>query len=198
MDPRNDLSGPIMDSTADLLGLADVHRWVVVRTMRPQNVAEHSFNVMVIAEEICDRLGIIDGQLKYQALRWAMVHDAPETLTGDIDGKFKRLYPNLRKDLCAAENEQFPWYASAMDATPAEAVAIVKLADKIESILYIKTWGRGPRALDVDRELSDTIIGGAINMLASVANISDGQIRIMAYDIIHYAIEERGTIQFRS
>lgn len=191
-----DLSGPVLDSTADMLGLADVHRWAVVKTNRPQNVAEHTYNVMVLALEICARLGV-DEVMQFQCLKWGMVHDVPETLTGDIDGKFKRMYPELRENLVRAENSSFPWYANEAASAPPIAIAIIKLADKLETMLFLMWWGVGPRAGAVLTELQTVIIQGAVNMLAATGVASEDQVQVMASDILDFAAGERGTIQFR-
>lgn len=196
VNAKQDLSGPIMDSTADMLGLADVHRWVVVKTNRQQNVAEHCYNVQVLAIEICTRLGL-DEAMQYQCMKWAMIHDVPETLTGDIDGKFKRLYPDLRRKLVEAENASFPWYASEAESIPTLALAIVKLADKLETVLFLMWWGVGPRAGAVLDELQTTILVGAAQGLSNTGVASEDQVYLMATDILEFAAGERGTIQFR-
>lgn len=139
--------------TADLLSLADVKRWITVRTARSQNVAEHSFGVAVIAANLCVELGLTDDEFISRTLWWSLVHDLPEVLTGDIDGKFKRLYPLAARAINVAELASFPEYERSMADVSDKVKVVVKTADRIETILFIHSNGMGRRAIDSWSEL---------------------------------------------
>src|SRR5690606_20843295 len=76
----------------DALRASDVVRWQIVRVLKGQSVAEHSFNVALIALELADRLKVDRGEV----LHYAILHDLPEVLTGDIPTPTKRV---IGKDL---------------------------------------------------------------------------------------------------
>lgn len=127
----------------DLLALAHVSRWGIVPTLRPQSVAEHSFNVAAIALEIADRLHLaINSRLVI--IYHAFIHDAPEADTGDLASTLKQELPPHCLDV--VEHVLCPWYYDQeRRALPSEH-AIVKIADKVEAVMYIGRWGVGDRA----------------------------------------------------
>jgi 5'-deoxynucleotidase YfbR-like HD superfamily hydrolase len=119
----------------DLLNLSHVPRWSVVPLLRPQSVAEHSFRVAVIAMELMDAAGIPLTVRLGEVLGWALIHDGPEAETGDIPYNIKKYMPN--SILYQAESEMCPWYGK----TTGESAAIVKIADKIEEVTWLREWG---------------------------------------------------------
>lgn len=132
----------------DLLALSHVPRWGVVPVTRPQSVAEHSFRVAAIAMEICRYINGEElpsaGIIEYHVILWALVHDAPESETGDFPSTIKDDFGV--KILKVFEDARCPWIGKMrMRIHPLEA-AIVGVADKIEAILWIRIWGVGPKA----------------------------------------------------
>lgn len=130
----------------DLLNLAHVPRWGVVPTSRPQSVAEHSFNVAVIALEIAGKLKLQHSSILMTAML-ALQHDVAESETGDLPSTLKSYIPP--HVLRSVEEVCCPWL-TARPYTPTEIV-IVKIADKIEAIMYNSRWGVGPRARYAER-----------------------------------------------
>lgn len=149
--------------TADLLSLADVERWTTVRTLRPQSVAEHSWGVCVIVIELASRLGMSD--VLGGALLWAIAHDMPETLTGDIDGRFKRMYPELSEGIKDAECAVFENYAKVEDAVSVPVRCLVKVADQIEGIAFIWNWKLGIEAESIYQELRQILFAKGVPAL---------------------------------
>lgn len=193
--------GPVGDAisqrTADLLALADVHRWSVIKTLRTQSVAEHSFAVAVIAMELSERIW---GAIVFESctLLWAIIHDAPETYTGDIDGKCKRDFPDLTVELRDVEDEMFPWYKRWKSIVPSYVVALVKIADIIEAASFIKQWGIGERADDVFWELHKLLYEVHIPAFNAAINLTGKELVKEAVDIImNQSTHERNTVQFR-
>lgn len=190
----------VSDRTADLLALADVKRWGVIKTLRPQSVAEHSFSVAVLSMELAERL--FDGKVDYDdgmyLLWWALIHDAPETLTGDVDGKFKRDNPDFRMALIEAENKAFPWYAIMARYTIPERIKwIVKVADKVETLAFIRVWGRGPRADDVYHELLKILFDEVVPELARQIETDTESVEYHVRDVLHHSTSEDNSIQLR-
>lgn len=127
----------------DLLALSTVPRWSIVPTLRPQSVAEHSFRVAAIALEICRQINGEDLPamvlVEQHALHWAIIHDGPEAETGDIPYPVKK-----HLDLRFMEQKLCPWYHP--DKIHKAEAKIVKIADKVEEVLFIRQWGQGPKA----------------------------------------------------
>lgn len=127
----------------DLLNLSNAHRWTIRPTLRPQSVAEHSYRVAVIAMEICRA---INGEhlpssnvIEYHVILWALVHDGPECETGDIPYTAKKNFPDGVMN--RTEAEACPWYGKMRSILHPPELAIIKIADKVEEILFLRDWG---------------------------------------------------------
>tara|TARA_R110002124_G_C8974430_1_gene515644 strand:+ start:27236 stop:27673 length:438 start_codon:yes stop_codon:yes gene_type:complete len=97
------------------LRAAGVIRWHIVETTRPQNLAEHQFNVALIAR----RLAILSGMTRQEQdtlVAKALVHDQHEIADGDV--------PSTAK----------PERGLELDST----MRIIQVADKIEAYWFIK------------------------------------------------------------
>ena len=106
----------------DLMLAQDVKRWTIVRTIRDQSLAEHTFNVVMIARAICKELAVDDTKV----IKYALDHDLDEILTGDIPTPAKeRLSINTAYD------------GKSFKECNGEEKSIVALADMIEAIAFI-------------------------------------------------------------
>lgn len=118
--------------------LQEVQRYPISYVNRPQSVAEHSYNVLLIAMWLVEDSDDID--LRREVMEYAIVHDMEEVRTGDIPSPFKRdlrlRCPDVVKYL---DGEHF--------VLP-EVRAIVKLADCIEAIYYIQEFGGSRYTMD--------------------------------------------------
>ena len=127
----------------DLLNLSNTKRWTIRPTLRDQSVAEHSFRVAVIAMEICRALnqdGLPSSNvIEYHVLVWALVHDGPEAETGDIPYTAKRNIPDEMVE--RIEHKLCPWYEQFERRIHPPELAIIKIADKVEEVLYLREWG---------------------------------------------------------
>src|SRR4051812_7836410 len=70
------------------LRCSHVKRWQIVRVAREQNEAEHLYQVRVLTLAFAGVVGFTDQDLLL-AERWALEHDVPEVITGDLNTKFK-------------------------------------------------------------------------------------------------------------
>ncbi len=73
----------------ELIDVTFVQRWGIVRTLRPQSVAEHTFLVAHYANDIAVYLGLNTG-VHLSLLQYALHHDSDEIFTGDMPGPNKR------------------------------------------------------------------------------------------------------------
>jgi 5'-deoxynucleotidase YfbR-like HD superfamily hydrolase len=175
-----------------------VKRWIVIKTIRDQNVAEHSFVVAIIALELLIRFNLLkDDRWTLEVLVWALMHDAPEVLTGDIDGKFKRDYDSVRAAVTEAEHKSFPWYRDIATGISSQANTIVKLADKMESIHFIRQWGTGGRADDVRRELEALLFTEMVPKAATVLDIDEDTVEGVVRHVLDHSLSETNSVQLR-
>lgn len=100
-----------IETLQDSRRLAHVPRWSVVPVIRRQYVAEHSYNVAMLAWWIADELKIPP----HKVIEKALMHDTGEAITGDLPSPVKG-----RGDVLGSTLEE----------------AIVKLADYMDAYLY--------------------------------------------------------------
>lgn len=74
---------------------AYVPRWSIIRTTRPQSIAEHMYFVAIYADQIAETLHYTGDRA--QLIRVALTHDWPEILTGDIAAPAKRVMKEASK-----------------------------------------------------------------------------------------------------
>ena len=104
-----------------------------------QSVAEHSWGVALILRELCERSGCpLTRDLLFQAL----IHDAEEAYIGDMPAPTKWRFPELAKEMNAAEEEvrnelNLPRYVPT-----AEGRALLKWADGLELYAHAQRRAR--------------------------------------------------------
>lgn len=146
----------------DLLNLAHVQHWHPIPTLRKPSVAEHSYRVAVIALEIAERLNGGDGVLpsrviiESNVMRWALMHDGPETETGDIPNTAKRRLPD--DTWYYLECEMCPWYSKEVVRTHTKEVRIVKIADLAEQLIFISMWGWGDESVEAGIQIKQRLL----------------------------------------
>jgi 5'-deoxynucleotidase YfbR-like HD superfamily hydrolase len=76
--------------TTELMRASHVNRWQIVLTNRPQSLAEHSFNVAMLAQSIAFNCEVdFSTDQLYELMNWALLHDIIEIRTGDLATPFK-------------------------------------------------------------------------------------------------------------
>ena len=141
-----------------MLRASYVNRWHIINVVKPQSVAEHTFNVCLISEYICKLIN--DDQSAVDIYKYALHHDIPEVIIGDIPTPAKALL-GLNKsskidDLCY----QMDQWSVCPDPN---VKRIIKLADYVDAITYLALNGVGKQAADV----RNGIIHMAIEHLAN-------------------------------
>ena len=138
----------------------DVKRWQIVKTIRPQSVAEHSWSVAIIAwrlaEEINKNSDCPFGEEVKRAdvIEWALVHDMPEIFTGDIATPVKMYIKENAESTIFDRLEKEADQDSSYDIKPLELVArIVKIADIMEAIAFLNENAVGQHAYEVQNRL---------------------------------------------
>lgn len=136
----------------DLLALSHVPRWTIIATSRQQSVAEHSHRVAVIAQYILDDIApSASNGWHEEILRWAIMHDGPEAITGDIPTPFKRILHESGFE--TSESQACEWYSEEKRKVSAVKKSVVSLADTIEAVSFISKWGTGAVAKRIAEEM---------------------------------------------
>lgn len=114
-----------------------IKRWTIVHTIHQQSVAEHTFNMTMIARAICKEAGIPDEMV----IKACLEHDLDEIITGDIPTPAKKLAIDKGIDLRFLHN------GAKIRDMPYNEMAIVAMADLIEAAWFISenAVGRHPK-----------------------------------------------------
>lgn len=153
----------------DITRAGHVNRWQIVRTQRQQTNGEHMYIVTMLAEVIFERMIKSNPSMKklnlnilhLLLLKWGMRHDLPEVITGDMATPVKKAIRRLvGKDIILElEYEIDPEYkAIHQEVDGTEIWYIVKIADIIEAIVFLKTEGIGSHAKSVCDKLQNKFI----------------------------------------
>lgn len=125
----------------DILRASDVMRWSTVRTIKQQSVAEHTFNVVMIARAICREYKMFDGLV----IKMALEHDLGEIMTGDIISPAKMKMKECGFDVKTIDP---PGLNSNEGDLVLVEMQIVKAADLMESMLFLRENAVGRYAIE--------------------------------------------------
>lgn len=166
----------------DRLRLSDVDRWHMVATSRRQSVAEHTYNVVMIATRMAALCGLGQSGV-VKMTEYALMHDVDETITGDISPPAKHFMrhqgidPNdLVKSNIGTHMATIRWDLKLM----------LKAADLVESVVWLRQWGVGAHSksvlLDLEqqlanhmetiRETDNVIYDAVVKTLAEMADVN--------------------------
>jgi 5'-deoxynucleotidase YfbR-like HD superfamily hydrolase len=123
----------------DILRASGVTRWHIVRMVRPQSLAEHTFDVVMVARAIASIAGIDD----YEIIKAALLHDLDEIVTGDIPTPTK-----VRARANGWELNDLYKSITGRELSPDESL-IIRLADKLADLYWLWLHAVGPHANQV-------------------------------------------------
>jgi hypothetical protein len=126
----------------DILLAQNIKRWTIVSTIQKQSLAEHLFNVAMIARDICVEADIDDTNV----VKYALDHDLDEIMTGDIPSPAKARL-NIKDDYNGKSKAR---------CAPTELL-IVKAADLIDAYLFIKHNHHDRHGKQVFRYMEDKL-----------------------------------------
>ncbi len=143
---------------AERLRTAHVTRWQIVRTARQQTLAEHLYLVRtwVQAFAVAAGFGEYDTQL---AEKWALDHDLPEVITGDLATPVKAMMraavpqsdPIRTIELSLSESYAALYHLVKVNSPWVRD--LVKMADLVEAVAFLEIEGMGPHAFNIRRNL---------------------------------------------
>jgi 5'-deoxynucleotidase YfbR-like HD superfamily hydrolase len=143
---------------AEIMRTGHVKRWQIVRVAREQTIAEHMYRVWLITAAICQNLRM-PHTISASANVWALIHDMPEVLTGDIATPAKEAMRKALPDDDPVRNIELSMsdtYRTAhadaktrFDDIRPTAYELVKLADLIEAKCFLGCEMMGNHAKSV-------------------------------------------------
>ena len=119
--------------------MAHIPRWVILRKNRQQNLAEHSYYVTLYADQVARLIG---WQGNYgDLMRYALLHDIDETITGDIPGPAKRAAWDKTRAEERIKGVMTAKYGldviDVRSSATREVRAIVSVADALDEVCYL-------------------------------------------------------------
>lgn len=151
----------MISTVKEKLRLSHVKRWNIVRVAREQTVAEHSYLVWVITGEMLKYSGFSPAD-KQQALEWALAHDQPEAIYGDIPTPTKLTLDSYADEIKMKVAERCPYWAEVYTETTAQnsrLIHFVKMADIAEAVWFLRDEGIGEHAKAVLKLLRQQLKG---------------------------------------
>ncbi len=135
-----------------------VKRWHIVAVARDQTIADHMYRVQLLSSHFLQCLGLFDwsSSITLNTMEWARLHDLPEVETGDRPSCSVAYWKVNQMAL----RKSFPAVAELDETVHVDcplAGAIVKTADLVEALDYIRTWGMGPQKREVIEDLQRKI-----------------------------------------
>lgn len=135
-----------------------VKRWQIVRVAREQTIAEHMYRVYQTAVELARKVGLSPKEVADVA-SWALMHDLPEVVTGDIATPTKQAMRKAVPDQdpvrhieLSLDTEYRELYELLKEYNPL-VLEVVKLADLLEAINFLMVEGMGKYAEEVEMGL---------------------------------------------
>jgi hypothetical protein len=122
--------------------LLDIPRWVIIRTIKQQSLAEHQYFVSLYATYIARQMeSITIEQIHYVTIK-ALTHDFEEMITGDTPSPTKKILEfdaNVKlRDMCSAPNSMAISISSV--ETPINVGflnEIINCADLFEACMFL-------------------------------------------------------------
>lgn len=163
----------------DTYRATDVNRWQIVKTQRQQSVAEHSFQVALIASRLCDLLDLSE-EIRCRVVWYSLVHDLPEVLTGDLSTPLKRMLGTEAMDKLKAFEDTITVagrpIALGQGKTPDVIRLVVKVADLIEAVAFLEQNATTGHGRDIIKRILGVVVAKDMPAVQQVLDeILDGK-----------------------
>lgn len=115
------------------MALSWVPRWAIVNTIQKQSVADHCFGVALLVDRIATVVGVPEDnyKLRHKLQRAALVHDAFESISGDLPTPYKRVI---------SDSQAYEKYKHKFQETyelDEFQKRILKIADLMEAAIFL-------------------------------------------------------------
>ena len=125
----------------ELRTLAHVPRWSIIRTIRTQSVAEHSYYTAIYADQIAEYIEWKGD--RFALMRFAMIHDMDEMLSGDIASPAKAVlqqgggWRRFKDWTINLMSKRFHYFKDWFLPINSEMYQILNVADWLEGVLFL-------------------------------------------------------------
>lgn len=191
----------------DISRSGHVTRWHSVRTLRNQTLAEHHYMVSMFVNKMAKEIPVdpISDSERLLLIEYAMWHDTPELLMGDLASPLKRRIEEISKaenPIEIIENEIAPWLTNLKEKIKKkpELYIIFKLADMMDAIIFIFQEGVGEHSKAVRKNLEDSFLKKVISGEMIKPSYNWKIAESMLHDLLHattnqleFEIKEDGT-----
>lgn len=154
----------------DILRAHHIKRWTIVNVVNNQSLAEHTFNVTMIARAFAKALKVPDDNL----IKAALEHDLSEIVTGDLPTPTKR----RMVELGSAPDDIWPTPTRDLNETERK---VLKMADIVDAIHFLEDHGVGKHAESV----KDYLNGKAREVLDAMGSDQAETILIVVDQILN-------------
>ncbi|AIZ01424.1 hypothetical protein CJY_0025 [Vibrio phage CJY] len=123
----------------NILRAGHVPRWQLCDTTRTQSIAEHMFNVAMIARHMCAHIGITGDEMN-EIVMQALTHDMDEVILGDM--------PTVTKQRLREAGIEPNGLIDCTETIIEDPLAkqLIKIADLVEAAWWIDEHGIGRHA----------------------------------------------------
>lgn len=139
-------------SIQEVMRLSNIKRWGIIEMLKQQSVAEHSFKVAMLSKAVAMEIPIErrPHDFMHNIVFWAMVHDLPELVTGDLPASFKR---HIKEEVAQAEAKMFPQMTTFKNHMSDLVKDIVKMCDYVEAIHFADRFCCDTRREEILKEM---------------------------------------------
>lgn len=116
--------------------LQHVPRWAIIRTIRQQSVAEHSYYVAMYATFIANHIKMKKSDVNW-ITQYALTHDFEEMISGDIPTPYKRHFRLDDDYMMTIPREMASSIQTNNTTLEKYCIEVVKVADIFEACMYL-------------------------------------------------------------
>lgn len=147
---------------ADAARARRTKRWHMLSVSEECSLASHSFMVAMIAESLVNEVAPNTSEnIRYHLLKYCLIHDLDETVLGDWPGHVKAYlkdnYPDVKSVFDRLSVEVNPMAQKHLRELPEHLLLLIEIADKLEALFFIETFGRDPKQEQSAASLNEII-----------------------------------------
>jgi len=116
--------------------LQHIPRWAIIRTLRQQSVAEHSYYVAIYAAKLADELCLSKND-KLWCMTEALTHDFEEMVTGDIPSPYRSSFIRNDKEILSAPHAMHLSITRSEPELGDVCKNIIEVADVFEACMFL-------------------------------------------------------------
>jgi hypothetical protein len=134
---------PSIDRCLVALNLSHVRRWAIAPMKRDLTVGDHVYRSQIILKYLFEAMSIDlrDNETFGEVLLLLLMHDVPESFSGDTPAPFKRVTAELHRETHRAEDLLCPEVTKVVNGSRPLVVYLATICDLIECYTWFKMYG---------------------------------------------------------